>query len=488
MSLQKAFSPVSSESLNSCRSFKYQKRSSIPHFYVPPTHTLSDTQQGEKLASFNSSDPRCVSIYQFADSNIVVPQPVNVCRSMRNPKRSLYPIVVPQPSRSVPPDSSALKERNTSPEAPEGSQIQPCLLEDSHSLETDTNVTEQTSSYSSLDQDEELAARMELLEIVSNFQKRRRELYNRNILNGVDSSATSNVQLNRSSQSWYPYITNGPVPTIKSPITRTANNLPKDAFFNRRRTTNFLELPRRHPISPSLEMSSRQQSGYLSPYCHNQTPLSKSQSERSIGLTQNISNSFSNDVTNSFSPSSAKSNSPMSSLLRKHEEFKKSVVSQPVYKKPTVHQQSPTPQHQQSVQCGVLVKELKDSFILDLPAAVQELVAKNQILTINNKDGSPRILFFNRYQPVFGSSSEVSSKISPDFKSIWFELRVPDETDLGFEMEKAGLKQMQVDKRKTVEDDDKKSKKNKNRRIKITNTHLEGIDLTKDYVPTNKPQ
>ncbi|OMJ28631.1 Transcription initiation factor IIE subunit beta [Smittium culicis] len=201
----------------------------------------------------------------------------------------------------------------------------------------------------------------------------------------------------------------------------------------------------------------------------------------------------------------------MSSLLRKHEEFKKSVVAQPVYKKPTVHQN--TPPAPTAVQFEEQRRSAELSEAADLPAAIEELAAENKILTINNKDNSPRILFYNRYQGIFKpptttskskskgdvetldapassntEGSECNSKngsaISEEFKSIWFGLRVPDETDLGFEMDKAGLKQMQVDKRKQSSlDDDKKKLKTKNRRIKITNTHLEGIDLTKDYVP-----
>ncbi|PVV04440.1 hypothetical protein BB560_001062 [Smittium megazygosporum] len=125
---------------------------------------------------------------------------------------------------------------------------------------------------------------------------------------------------------------------------------------------------------------------------------------------------------------------------------------------------------------GLAVKDLKDSHI-DVTGMIQELKEEAKILTINNKDGSPRIIFYNPMPERIPINSE--------FKKTWLDLKVPDETALEFEMEKAGLKQMMIEKRK-VEVEDSKKKKPKNRKIKITNTHLEGIDLTQDYVPDKK--
>ncbi|PVZ98130.1 hypothetical protein BB558_005270 [Smittium angustum] len=251
----------------------------------------------------------------------------------------------------------------------------------------------------------------------------------------------------------------------------------------------------------------------------------------------------------------------MSSLLKKHEEFKKNVSSQPVFKKPTIAQfiasgasnaSAPPSRHSLSIiysiinhlrqyerpqtieeifkltrinvsdpevfglLCsnekiiynkenqtfeykpvydlknkddllnllkqrvnigGLLIKDLKDSHI-DLNKAVNELKSEGWVLTINNKDGTPRQLFYNR--------NNTNLAVNDSFKEIWQELRVPDETELMFEMERAGLKQMEIAKRKTANDEGLKKLKVKNRRIKITNTHLEGIDLTKDYVPEKK--
>ncbi|KAJ1929832.1 transcription factor TFIIE beta subunit, TFIIEB, Tfa2, partial [Linderina macrospora] len=79
----------------------------------------------------------------------------------------------------------------------------------------------------------------------------------------------------------------------------------------------------------------------------------------------------------------------------------------------------------------------------------------------------------------------LQTPVDDDIKRRWAELRIPDEADLAFEMEKAGLRQMQVEERAN-NDDDKKKTKQRTRKFKITNTHLVDIDLTKKYVPESK--
>ncbi|PVU87610.1 hypothetical protein BB561_006257 [Smittium simulii] len=204
----------------------------------------------------------------------------------------------------------------------------------------------------------------------------------------------------------------------------------------------------------------------------------------------------------------------MSSLLKKHQEFKKSVATQQVFSKPVVNHGTPNlkrsgpipeslapmnrhtlsilysiinhlkhiqrPQTIEDIQKftrtvvdqalesqlrindkpvydikskedllellkirvhsgGLAVKELKDSYI-DLTNIIEELKQEAKILTIDNKDGTPRVLFYNKMPARLG--------VKEEFKQVWLELKVPDETALLFEMERAGLKQMEMEKRK----------------------------------------
>ncbi|KAJ1983033.1 transcription factor TFIIE beta subunit, TFIIEB, Tfa2 [Dimargaris verticillata] len=125
------------------------------------------------------------------------------------------------------------------------------------------------------------------------------------------------------------------------------------------------------------------------------------------------------------------------------------------------------------------LKALSDSY-LNVREAVEPLIRQGRVLAIRNKDNMPRLLFYNTHPGI-------QINISPEFKSMWRELRVPDETDLSKELDKAGLKQMEVFQKKVAKTESKSKKpKQRNRRVKITNTHLENIDLTTDYVVDGK--
>jgi len=122
---------------------------------------------------------------------------------------------------------------------------------------------------------------------------------------------------------------------------------------------------------------------------------------------------------------------------------------------------------------GMDMRDLKDS-LSKVPTAVEELIQSQQILAICSKDNAPKTLFHNEMQ--------LDIRLEPDFKEMWHSLKIPDETDLPRELEKAGLKTMEVFEKKVAKAEPKlKKAKQRNRRVKITNTHLEGIDLTKDY-------
>ncbi|KAJ1915446.1 transcription factor TFIIE beta subunit, TFIIEB, Tfa2 [Tieghemiomyces parasiticus] len=125
---------------------------------------------------------------------------------------------------------------------------------------------------------------------------------------------------------------------------------------------------------------------------------------------------------------------------------------------------------------GTDIKDLKDC-VLNVREAAEPLVREGRVYTIRNKDNAPRLLFYNTHPAIRVS-------VGDEFKDLWHQVRVPDEADLSKELDFAGLKQMEVFQKKVTDPSDGKGKKAKqrNRRVKITNTHLEGIDLTKDYV------
>ncbi|KAF7724535.1 hypothetical protein EC973_000912 [Apophysomyces ossiformis] len=123
---------------------------------------------------------------------------------------------------------------------------------------------------------------------------------------------------------------------------------------------------------------------------------------------------------------------------------------------------------------GMDYKDLKDSYS-KLGNAVEELAAEGRILVIRNKDGNPRVLFYNDIQ--------YNTMIDEEFKKMWADIGIPDETDLPKALENAGLKTMEVFEKKVVTDPKPKRSKVRSKRIKITNTHLAHIDLSKDYVP-----
>jgi transcription initiation factor TFIIE subunit beta len=122
---------------------------------------------------------------------------------------------------------------------------------------------------------------------------------------------------------------------------------------------------------------------------------------------------------------------------------------------------------------GMDYKELKDSYS-KLLEAVNELASEGRILVVKNKDGAPRVLFWN--------DQRYNTAMDQEFRDIWHRLRIPDEIDLPKELEKAGLTHMQVFDKKGPGDIPKRKPVRRNRKMKITNTHMKGLDLTKDFV------
>ncbi|CAO3571858.1 unnamed protein product [Mortierella alpina] len=164
-------------------------------------------------------------------------------------------------------------------------------------------------------------------------------------------------------------------------------------------------------------------------------------------------------------------------LLKSNEKVSYDTISETFVYKPTYHIKNKEDLlamlEKRKNEGGMEYKELKDSYS-KLAESVKELSDEGRILVVRNKDGMPRVLYWNdvRY----------NTAMDQDFRDIWHKLRIPDEVDLPKELEKAGLTHMQVFDKKGPGETPKRKQVRRNRKMKITNTHMKDLDLTKDFV------
>ncbi|CAG8586294.1 6103_t:CDS:2 [Paraglomus occultum] len=126
--------------------------------------------------------------------------------------------------------------------------------------------------------------------------------------------------------------------------------------------------------------------------------------------------------------------------------------------------------------CGMHFKDLADSYV-DVTTSIQELEKESRILVIRlMKDNSPRLMFWNDVGE--------NTTMDKEFVDMFHKVKTPDDVDLKVELQKAGLQTMAILENKATGEIKPKQRKRKqgNRKIKITNTHLD-LDLTKDYTP-----
>ncbi|GAB1522251.1 hypothetical protein RhiTH_005365 [Rhizoctonia solani] len=133
---------------------------------------------------------------------------------------------------------------------------------------------------------------------------------------------------------------------------------------------------------------------------------------------------------------------------------------------------------------GVSMKSLKESWAGALQA-VEELEKEGLVLaTRSAKDEHIKMVFRNDMTPEMGGK-----KVDQEFIDLWNKLTVPPEADMIKALESEGLQISTAESSsKSNGQQKKKGKKSapRQRPVKITNTHLQGIDLTKDYAPPPK--
>ncbi|KAF8755615.1 General transcription factor IIE subunit 2 [Rhizoctonia solani] len=116
--------------------------------------------------------------------------------------------------------------------------------------------------------------------------------------------------------------------------------------------------------------------------------------------------------------------------------------------------------------------------------AVEELEKEGLVLaTRSAKDEHIKMVFRNDMTPEMGGK-----KVDQEFIDLWNKLTVPPEADMIKALESGSSNQHRRIIFQVNGQQKKKGKKSapRQRPVKITNTHLQGIDLTKDYAPPPK--
>ncbi|WFD30931.1 hypothetical protein MSPP1_001957 [Malassezia sp. CBS 17886] len=136
---------------------------------------------------------------------------------------------------------------------------------------------------------------------------------------------------------------------------------------------------------------------------------------------------------------------------------------------------------------GMRVGELRESYP-QAREAVEELAAvepgeERPVLVLRGKrDGVVKNVFWNAVQ-----GSEVRA-IDEEFRDLWHGLKVPDVVDLAGDLESEGLNatKMVDTTPKATQAPATRGKKGKRgaapRKFKLQNTHLQGVDLSRDFV------
>ncbi|KAI5168475.1 transcription initiation factor TFIIE subunit beta [Pancytospora epiphaga] len=116
---------------------------------------------------------------------------------------------------------------------------------------------------------------------------------------------------------------------------------------------------------------------------------------------------------------------------------------------------------------GIEIFKLVDSPV-DVQPFVEKLINDGDILTLKDLDGS-EILFYNKYPGIRSASDEI--------RELWASVKIPSYHDIMEELGTAGIQSEygQVLKKRLIKR--KETRKRSQRRVKITNTHVKGLDL-----------
>lgn len=123
---------------------------------------------------------------------------------------------------------------------------------------------------------------------------------------------------------------------------------------------------------------------------------------------------------------------------------------------------------------GVEEEQFQDSYktVMD---DIKEMTDIKKIFRIQNTDTKRYILYPN--------DDRYNVDVFPEFRTLWSNIKIPDEVDLEKEMTEAGLTMLTQEKKTKRPAQKEKKRKSSSRRMKLTNVHLKDLDLTKEFVP-----
>jgi transcription initiation factor TFIIE subunit beta len=130
---------------------------------------------------------------------------------------------------------------------------------------------------------------------------------------------------------------------------------------------------------------------------------------------------------------------------------------------------------------GIPVRSLKESW-KEAPQAIEELEKEGDVLvTRTAKDGQLRMVFWNELK---ATEEKGGMMVEKEFLDLWHSLKVPTDADLLRALASEGLQattaEALIPKAPTGKKKGKKSAP-RQRQVRITNTHLKGVDLSRDW-------
>lgn len=129
---------------------------------------------------------------------------------------------------------------------------------------------------------------------------------------------------------------------------------------------------------------------------------------------------------------------------------------------------------------GVSIKNLKESWKGSVDA-ILELEQEGKVIIIRSgKDDNPKFAFWN---PITQEQRDMQI-IDDEFKTMWLEQNVPEDADIVRSLSSGdqGMTLTVSHAMATKPQQKKKARKvNKPRPTKLTNTHIQGVDLSIDY-------
>ncbi len=127
---------------------------------------------------------------------------------------------------------------------------------------------------------------------------------------------------------------------------------------------------------------------------------------------------------------------------------------------------------------GIELDTLRDCYV-QVEDDIRSLTESKIFFQIENRDTKKFIVYTNF--PRFAHL-----RVDGEFKTIWKEIDVKDEIDLEKNMNDAGLKMMEQAKR--LKPPSSLKQKQREKKVKLTNTHLDKskINLEQDYIPKEK--